>query len=320
MAVLPDRSLVLSYALFILLIVLVGWLQLATIIVAALFSFLALRVLCFGGYKRSAVALFLVLLAAVFYGFVLFINHAIVALPEIASTSIPIIVRYATERGIELPFSDTESLKSLALDSVRTTVGFVGNFAKIATKEFVFLVVGVCVAVGIFMKPELEHNGEPQPLNLYTLHFGRIAQFFFSLYHSFERVMGAQVIISAINTGLTAIFLYSFSLRYAPVLVAITFLCGLLPVIGNIVSNTIIVSVAFTVSPQFAGWALLFLVSIHKLEYFLNSKIIGKRIQQPMWLTLIALVLGERLFGISGVILAPVVLNFIKVEASQYEP
>ena len=320
MAALPDRSLAFSYALFVLLMVVVGWLNLATIIVAALFSFLALRVLHFQKYKGLAVASFLVLIAALFYGFVLFVNHAIVVLPEIASTSIPVIVRYATEHGIDLPFTDTESLKAVALESIQTTVGFVGNFAKIATKEFVFLVVGVCVAIGIFLQPELQRNAEPQPLNLYSLHFGRLGQFFFSLYRSFERVMGAQVIISAVNTVLTAIFIYSFSLRYAPLLVAITFLCGLLPVIGNIISNTVIVTVAFGVSPQFAGWALLFLVSIHKLEYFLNSKIIGRRIQQPMWLTLIALVLGERLFGIAGVILAPVVLNFIKVEASQYEP
>jgi len=37
-----------------------------------------------------------------------------------------------------------------------------------------------------------------------------------------------------------------------------------------------------------------------------------------MWLTLIALILGEGLMGIPGVILAPVILNFLKVESSRY--
>jgi predicted PurR-regulated permease PerM len=36
-----------------------------------------------------------------------------------------------------------------------------------------------------------------------------------------------------------------------------------------------------------------------------------------MWLTLLGLVLGEKLMGIPGMILAPVVLHFIKVEASK---
>ena len=101
------------------------------------------------------------------------------------------------------------------------------------------------------------------------------------------------------------------------VLVGITFLCGLLPIIGNILSNTLIVGVGFTISPKVAFFALIFLVVVHKLEYLLNSKIIGDRIKNPMWLTLLGLVLGEKLMGIPGMILAPVVLHYIKVEASR---
>ena len=62
----------------------------------------------------------------------------------------------------------------------------------------------------------------------------------------------------------------------------------------------------------------MFLVVIHKLEYLFNSKIIGGRILHPMWLTLVGLILGESLMGIPGIILAPVILNFLKVEGSRY--
>jgi len=86
------------------------------------------------------------------------------------------------------------------------------------------------------------------------------------------------------------------------------------PIVGNLVSNTVIVFVALTVSLKLAISALLFLVLIHKLEYFLNSKIIGDRIRNPIWLTLVALIIGERLMGIPGLILAPVVLNYLRVE------
>ena len=82
-------------------------------------------------------------------------------------------------------------------------------------------------------------------------------------------------------------------------------------------SNTLIIAVGFSISPRLALVALIFLVAIHKLEYFLNSKIIGDRIKNPMWLTLIGLVVGERLMGIPGMIFAPVVLHYIKVEASR---
>jgi len=75
--------------------------------------------------------------------------------------------------------------------------------------------------------------------------------------------------------------------------------------------------VGLTVDLHHAFGALAFLIVIHKFEYFLNSKIIGKRIQNPMWMTLLALVVGERLMGVPGMILAPVVLHYIKSETSR---
>src|SRR5438046_9193671 len=129
--------------------------------------------------------------------------------------------------------------------------------------------------------------------------------------------MGSQITISLINTLLTSIFLLAVRLPHAPLLIAITFLCGLVPIVGNLISNTIIVFVALTVSLKLAISALVFLVVIHKLEYLLNRKIIGDRIRNPLWLTLIGLILGEKLMGIPGMILAPVVLHYIKLEASR---
>jgi len=316
---LKDRSHVVAYVIFVGLLALAGSLHLTTVVVTTLFAYLALHVLSFGKLKWVAIVLFVVLLAALFYGFALFVKHAAKVLPEIASTSIPIIVHYATEHGIDLPFTDVDSLKALAMDSVKETLSYLGNFAKLATKEFIFLIVGVVIAIGIFINPELDQDRNAARPNLYSLYCTRLSDLFASFYTSFQTVMGAQVIISGINTAITAAFVYAVSLPYAHVVVVLTFLCGLLPVIGNIISNTIITGIALQKSPQLAAGALVFLVAVHKFEYFLNSKIIGGRIRNPMWMTLIALVVGERLFGIAGIVLAPVALNFIKIEASKYE-
>lgn len=84
-------------------------------------------------------------------------------------------------------------------------------------------------------------------------------------------------------------------------------------------SNTVIVFIGFLVSPKVAIGALVFLVVIHKLEYLLNSKIIGARIRNPIWLTLFGLIVGEKLMGVPGMILSPVVLNYLRVEMSKME-
>ncbi len=192
---------------------------------------------------------------------------------------------------------------------------------KVATKEFVFLLIGIVIAVTVFLNPDFEARrakGQARP-TLYTFYTSRIQDRFSSFYRSFATVMGAQIIISAINATLTAIFTLAVGLRYASLVIILTFVCGLLPIVGNLISNTIIIGIAFTMSPKLAGGAFIFLIIIHKLEYFLNSRIIGGRIDHPMWLMLLAMLIGERLMGISGVILAPVILSFVKVEMKKID-
>src|SRR5438445_9815130 len=115
--------------------------------------------------------------------------------------------------------------------------------------------------------------------NLYSICCDEVSTRFRDFYRSFATVMGAQITISLINTVLTAIFLLAARLPHAPLLIPITFLCGLVPIIGNLVSSTIIVFVALTVSLKMPISELLFLVLFHTLDCFLYSKMIGARMR-----------------------------------------
>lgn len=302
------------------------WLHLDTPFLAVLFSYFALEKLTLNQYRHKwlALALFFVLVSGIFYGFVFFLNKAFTALPDIVGSSIPSVTKFARDElgiNMELPFTDWKTFQALAVDSVRTHLRYFANFAKIATKEFAFVVIGIVVAISLFLNAKLDLGRDQHRLrnNLYSITGDQIAARFRTFYRSFSTVMGAQLLISAINTLATAVFISWIHLPYAEVIIGVTFLCGLLPIIGNLISNTIIVGIAITISPRLAIAALVFLVILHKAEYFLNSKIIGERIKNPMWLTLLGLIIGERLMGIPGMILAPVVLNYIKVETSQIE-
>jgi predicted PurR-regulated permease PerM len=313
---LPTR---LSYAFIALLIIAAGWLHLATPLVTVLFSFFALHVLSFGGRKWLGITLFLILLAAAGVGFYFFLKQSREALPEIANKTIPVVLEWAEKQRIELPFSDYASLRALAIDTVEREIRGIGKYAGVALIQGAAILIGVVVAISLFINSQFDLDADKpaQSDNLYTLTAHEIAKRFGIFYESFATVMGAQIVISTINTVLTGIFLFWNDFHYTKVLIGVTFLCGLLPIIGNIISNTLIVGVGFTISPNMALAALVFLIVLHKLEYFLNSKIIGDRIRNPMWLTLIGLVLGEKLMGIPGMILAPVVLHYIKVEAKR---
>jgi predicted PurR-regulated permease PerM len=302
----------------------VKWLHLATPLLVALFGYLALHLLQFGNRIRKslAVVLFLLLLACIGYSLGYLVNQVVPALPAIAEQAIPSVIDFAQQHHVELPFTDYDSLKDLAVASVKDQAQYLASVARIArgaTTQFVLVLVGCVVAISVFLNPRLDmdRNRLADHANLYSIICDRIADRFSALYESFRVVIGAQLLISAINTVLTTVFVLAVGLPYSVVIIGTTFLCGLVPVIGNLVSNTVIVGIGFTISPKMALGALAFLVGIHKLEYFLNSKIIGARIRNPLWLTLLGLVIGERILGLPGLILAPVVLHYVRTETSR---
>jgi predicted PurR-regulated permease PerM len=312
-----------SYIVLAITLVLIGFLQLGVPFLALLFSYFVLTKLSrFIPNKWVTLAIFILVTAGIVYTAVHFSRAAITALPKIADNSIPSIIALFEKLDLPLPFTDFEGMKAHAMTTIKDQAKYLGdfaNFARHASTTFVFIIIAIVCAVSLFFNGQLDLFPESHKVrnNLYSVYCREISARFTDFYQSFSTVIGAQMTISAINTVLTAIFVFSIGLPYAPVVVGLTFLCGLFPIVGNVVSNTVIVFVGFLVSGKLAIMALIFLVVVHKLEYFLNSKIIGARIRNPIWLTLIGLIIGEKLMGVPGMILSPVILNYVRVEMSK---
>jgi predicted PurR-regulated permease PerM len=137
---------------------------------------------------------------------------------------------------------------------------------------------------------------------------------------AFRRIVFAQVRISALNTSLTAIYLVvilplcGVHLPLIKTMIAVCFIAGLLPVVGNLISNTVIVIVSLSHSLYAALGSLMFLILIHKLEYFVNARIVGTQIRARAWELLIAMLTMEAAFGIAGVVAAPIYYAYLKDE------
>lgn len=170
------------------------------------------------------------------------------------------------------------------------------------------MIIGAMVAV--------TETRNPGPRPLAGALTARIVQFA----EAFRQIVFAQFKISAINTCLTGFYLlialplFSEHMPLAKTLVLITFIAGLLPVIGNLISNTLILAVSLSINMDTAIVSLAFLVGIHKLEYFLNARIVGDQIKSRAWELLLALVVMEAAFGLHGVIAAPIYYAYIKRE------
>lgn len=216
--------------------------------------------------------------------------------------------------GISLPLPAHGGSTEAVADWLREHAGALRHAGTVGARGLVHALLGAVVGVLVFFRAP---SGAPGPLA------EQLEERLHRFGGSFRSVAKAQIEISAVNTILTALFLFALlpifgaRLPLAGTLVAITFLCGLIPVAGNLVSNTVIVLVSLGVAPWVAAASLVFLVLVHKLEYLLNAKIVGGRIGASAWETLLAILVFEAAFGIPGVVLAPVVYAWAKSELSE---
>jgi predicted PurR-regulated permease PerM len=211
--------------------------------------------------------------------------------------------------------ADEEEVNTTLAGWVRAHAGDLEVAGRDTGRALIYAILGMVVGATIALRGELGHR-PVGPLGL------ALATRAANLSSAFRRVVFAQVRISLINTVFTAIYVlvllpaFGVDLPLRKTLIAITFVAGLLPVIGNLISNTFIVIASLTHSGEMALISLAYLVMIHKLEYLLNARIIGSRIRARAWELLVAMLAMEAVFGIAGVIAAPIYYCFVKDELS----
>lgn len=180
-------------------------------------------------------------------------------------------------------------------------------------KTFAHLVLGMVVGgMAVLHRFEKGDNFPPLAASLHTR--------LLTLSDAFDKVVFAQVKISALNTLLTALYLVvilplcGVLLPMVTLLILLTFVAGLLPVVGNLISNATIVLISLGASPGVGVASLAFLVVIHKLEYFTNARIVGGEVKASVWELLCAMLVMEAVFGMAGMVAAPVVYAWLKAE------
>lgn len=218
------------------------------------------------------------------------------------------------EVGANLPNS-VVALKELISSSLSSHAGAVAGFSEGMLHTLVFTLIGWVVGVLAAVKGAAESDGKVP-----TVFLAEWLGLWLRLNTAFRAVALAQSKIAALNATLTAIFLLvicplaGWHLPYSKTMVLVTLVCGLIPVVGNLVSNSMITLIALGVSLPTAIAALAFLVVVHKLEYFFSARIQGNHIGAQAWELLIVLFAFESLFGSAGMVIAPVIYAFVKGE------
>lgn len=137
---------------------------------------------------------------------------------------------------------------------------------------------------------------------------------------AFRQIVVAQFWIATFNASCTALFLLvalpllDIHMPYSGSLIAFTFVAGLVPIVGNLLCNGVLTLAGVSVSPAVGLACLAFLVVIHKSEILINAKVIGARTQTTTWELLTVMFVADAVFGLPGLVAAPLFYAYAKKE------
>lgn len=289
-------------------------------LVDALVPRLKIRALGHDGPRLLAVGLVAVvtiaLLTAAGFGIVGFLRSSDDSVPFLLQKMAQIIddARTLLPAGLVsyIP-DDAETLRLMLVDWLRSHAGSLQLAGRDVGRALVHVLMGMVIGALLSLHTFSSHHVHRPLAMRMTAYAARLGQ-------AFRRVVFAQFWISTINTFFTWLYLgvalpaFGVELPFLKTLVAITFFAGLMPILGNLISNTAIFIVSLSHGLPVAVGSLLYLIVIHKLEYFLNARIIGSHIQARAWELLIAMLVMEAAFGIPGLIAAPIFYAYFKNE------
>lgn len=138
-------------------------------------------------------------------------------------------------------------------------------------------------------------------------------RFFRRLDRGLAGVVRGQLTICLVNGVLTAIGLAIFNVKYWPLLSLLATVFSIIPIFGAILSSVPAVAIGLTQSFATAALVLGWIVLIHQIEAnLLNPKIIGDSAKIHPVLVVLALLIGEHFFQITGALFAVPVLSIVQ--------
>src|SRR5208337_456939 len=213
-------------------------------------------------------------------------------------------------------YVDVDELRGSILKASTGILQFLATSLTPLYKGFIQFVFALAINLLFYFESEkVEQAFTRNPDSLMTFLFKFVQMRLRIFYVYFRRVMGGQVIIALINTLISSVVIFGLDLRHPFLMIFVVFFCGLFPVVGNLMSNSVLTINAFAAT-GIGGTlvCLVLLVGVHKLEYILNSKIIGGIVHLPMAVSLGALIFCEVRLGIRGLILAIPLVLFVRHE------
>ncbi|HLL53001.1 MAG TPA: AI-2E family transporter [Myxococcaceae bacterium] len=173
------------------------------------------------------------------------------------------------------------------------TAAELGHFA-------LYAVIGLVLAIVFFLDEE-KIRAFRGTLSEGTI-AGTLARWFEHVAEAVSLTLQLQLIVAACNAVLTLPVLLVIGVPHVPALMALIFVSGLIPVVGNLISGAVLVVLSYQVKGWFGVGLFVGLTFVlHKIEsYYLNPRLTARHVALPGFVLILSLIAWEHLLGFVG--------------------
>ena len=216
------------------------------------------------------------------------------------------------ERTIQHISDNFEAFLPNVTDALSSTVGIVVNaaFAFIISVYVSVGSAGICNQVRklvcAYMKPK---------------HADSMIRFCRMFYRSFSQFLSGQCLEAVILGILMFASFTVFGLPYGSLVGILTAVCAIIPYVGAFISCGVSIFLTLLINPILAIRCAAVYLAVQFIEnQFIYPRVVGESVGMPPLYTLIAAMLGAKLFGIMGILffipLVAVVIELVKEDAN----
>lgn len=247
---------------------------------------------------------------------------------------IPVLIKQLLFIGVQLTNFDInnykDSINPLIREAISTNIqsyikeagsyliSSVTYIWKFSINIFIALILSLFLILEKDKTIRFLNKFENSKISFIYIYYRKLARNFIT---SFAKVMETQILISFINSFLSAIALNVMGFHQVIGLGFMIFMLGLIPVAGVIISLIPLSIIAFKIGGTIKILYVLGMIAVlHALEaYFLNPKLMSMKTKLPVFFTFIILIMAEHFMGVWGLLfgipLFLFLLDIIEVES-----
>jgi len=230
---------------------------------------------------------------------------------------VPILIKQLIFIGVQLSNFDINSYDDVINPQIREAISTniqayikeggsylihsVTYIWKFSSNIFIALILSLFLILEKDKTIKFLNKFEDSKVSFIYIYYKTLAKGFVN---SFAKVMETQILISFINSILSAIILNVLGFHQVIGLGFMIFILGLIPVAGVIISLIPLSIIAFKLGGVIKILYILgMIVILHALEaYFLNPKLMSLKTKLPVFFTFIVLLTAEHFLGLWGLL------------------